>query len=242
MSTTPRPRISFEIDAASLESTTDGYLSQLWHISQANPSPFGDVGACQFAEHVGGEIIRRFVAAQPPALWARQGRDVKYAQPIVTPPSIGQAWPSQGGVYLGIFEGEHLIACTAPEASFISAWGEYGKNITGAQSRTDGRANTASMAAAGSECAIRVQALDVDGHKDLFIPSQAQLKHAHTVAPPAFEKSDWHWSSTQSSRISAFVQDFQDGYSDWFTKGSEFRVRAFRAIPLQPLNTSPLAG
>ncbi|MES2909864.1 MAG: hypothetical protein V4718_00660 [Pseudomonadota bacterium] len=153
------------------------------------------------------------------------------------PPAVGQPWPSQGGIYLGIHNNQHLVAMTAPECNFKGAWGEYDQNVTGAQSRTDGLANTKAMAEAGSAIAKRVLALAIDGHADLFIPSQTQLQHAYTAAPQAFEKSGWYWSSTQSSSNLAFVQDFEDGYSSWIIKGYELRVRAFRVIQLENLTT-----
>jgi hypothetical protein len=162
------------------------------------------------------------------------------AAPDETPPAVGQPWPSQGGVYLGLHQGEHLIAMTAPEFNFTGAWGEYGQNVANAKSRTDGMANTKAMAAAGCDIAVKVLDLEFDGRKDLFIPSQSQLQHAHTAAPDAFEKSGWYWSSTQYSSYSAFVQHFEDGYSNWNVKDDGHRVRAFRAIPLQPLITSTL--
>ncbi len=254
---TTNTTITFQVSHDSLNGYTDEYLTQLWHIGQANPAEFGDKAACEFAERVGREIIRRFVTTQPPALWTHQGRHVEAKAQIaaraavddtpeptgaatsaLTPPAIGQVWPTQGGVYLGVFENEHLIACTAPEATFTSVWGTYGTLIDGAKSRTDGRANTAAMAAAGCACASRVLALDVDGHADLFIPSQSQLQHAYTAAPGAFEKEGWHWSSTQYSRYIAFAQDFESGGSYWFSKDYEFRVRAFRGLPLEHLTTS----
>jgi len=67
-------RITFEIDAATLPHTTDSYLAQLWHIAQANPAPMGDAQACEFAEQVGREIVRRWLAETPPDLWSHQGR------------------------------------------------------------------------------------------------------------------------------------------------------------------------
>lgn len=68
--------ITFEINSDRLDGYTDEYLVQLWHISQANPAPFGDRQACELTERVGREIIRRFVSNQPPALWNHQGRHV----------------------------------------------------------------------------------------------------------------------------------------------------------------------
>lgn len=66
--------ITFQIDADKLPGINDSYLAQLWHIAQANPAEFGDVMACDFAERVGREIVRRWLAATPPELWRHQGR------------------------------------------------------------------------------------------------------------------------------------------------------------------------
>lgn len=66
--------ITFTVDADHLTSYTDTYIAQLWHVSQANPAPFGDAEACGFAENVGREIVRRWLGSTPPELWAHQGR------------------------------------------------------------------------------------------------------------------------------------------------------------------------
>jgi hypothetical protein len=255
--------ITFQINACSLDGYTDEYLAQLWHISQANPAAFGDKAACEFAERVGREIIRRFVTTQPPALWTHQGRHVAAQAQIVaraavddapepaaaatsalTPPAIGQYWYGQGGIYLGVCDGEagqprqHLIVANDPNACFQSVWGKYGEDVAGAKQQFDGRANTLAMAAAGCEIAHKVLALEIDGHRDFFIPAREQLRHAYQATPDAFVKEGWHWSSTQNSRHDAFAQDFEGGGSDWNYKGNEFRVRAFRGLPLDHLNTS----
>ena len=77
--------ITFTVDANDLSRYTDEYIAQLWHIAQANPAPHGDVDACDFAEHVGREIVRRWLATTPPTLWTHQGRH------IAPPPAIGRA-------------------------------------------------------------------------------------------------------------------------------------------------------
>ncbi|MFC5524040.1 hypothetical protein [Polaromonas jejuensis] len=159
-----------------------------------------------------------------------------------TPPAPGQYWPGQGGVYVGICRGEdgqpprHIVVATAPEASFTGAWGEYGKDVPGAKHRFEGRTNTVAMAAAGSEIAQRVLALQIDGHQDFHIGSQAEMALASANAPELFEPG-YHWSSTQVSRNGAFVQGFEFGSSFWDGKDGEHRVRAFRGLPLESLNT-----
>lgn len=66
--------ITFTVPHDRLQGYTDEHLSTLWHIAQANPAPYGDRDACDFAEQVGREIIRRFVVQTGPELWNHQGR------------------------------------------------------------------------------------------------------------------------------------------------------------------------
>jgi hypothetical protein len=68
--------IVFEVDADNLASFTDSHIAQLWHVAQANPAPFGDKSACNLAEDIGFEIIRRWLNSTPPELWAHQARHV----------------------------------------------------------------------------------------------------------------------------------------------------------------------
>lgn len=60
--------ITFEIDASSLDRYTDEYLAAYWHVSQANPASYGDKAACELAEAIKTEILRRWLLAQPPML------------------------------------------------------------------------------------------------------------------------------------------------------------------------------
>lgn len=71
-----RTTISFEVDTDRLSGFTDAYIAQLWHIGQANPAPFGDAHACNLAEHIGREIVRRWLTDQTPELWTHQGRHI----------------------------------------------------------------------------------------------------------------------------------------------------------------------
>ena len=68
--------IAFEVDSDRLGSYTDEHLAQLWHIGHANPAPFGDAAACNFAELVGREVIRRWLVQVGPALWTHQASHV----------------------------------------------------------------------------------------------------------------------------------------------------------------------
>lgn len=73
--------ITFHVDADNLSRFTDEHIAQLWHIAQANPAPFGDAQACDFAEQVGREIVRRWLATTPPELWNHQGRHASQPTP-----------------------------------------------------------------------------------------------------------------------------------------------------------------
>lgn len=67
-----KTRISFDLDTTQLDGYTDQHLAALWHISQANPAPFGDRVACQVPEYISREIVRRFLQRTPPELWTHQ--------------------------------------------------------------------------------------------------------------------------------------------------------------------------
>lgn len=105
------------------------------------------------------------------------------AAPAVTIPEIGQ--PFGGGFFSGITRdpdtGKRYLNITAGAAHELKgAWGEYVK-IEGADSFTNSRANTEAMAAAGSELAQKVLALDIGGFTDWAIPARdvQELQYRH---------------------------------------------------------------
>lgn len=109
---------------------------------------------------------------------------VAKAAPAVTLPTIGQALG--GGFVTGITRdpdtGKRYLNITAGAAhELVGAWGEYGEKIEGADSFTNSRANTEAMAAAGSELAQKVLALDIDGFTDWAIPARdvQELQYRH---------------------------------------------------------------
>ncbi|WLG49165.1 DUF1566 domain-containing protein [Pseudomonas sp. FP1742] len=104
--------------------------------------------------------------------------------PAATLPEIGQALG--GGFFAGITRdpdtGKRYLNITAGAAhELVGAWGEYGVKIEGADSFTNSRANTEAMAAAGSELAQKVMALDIGGHTDWAIPARdvQELQYRH---------------------------------------------------------------
>lgn len=106
------------------------------------------------------------------------------AAQATTLPAIGEAYG--GGFVTGITRdpdtGVSCLHITAgAEHELKGAWGEYGVKIEGAGSFTNSRANTEAMAAAGSEVAKQVLALEVGGFTDWAIPARdvQELQYRH---------------------------------------------------------------
>lgn len=106
------------------------------------------------------------------------------AVPAVALPEIGQ--PFGGGFFSGVtrdpVSGKRYLNITAGAAhELVGTWGKYGEKIEGADSFTDSRANTEAMAAAGSELAQKVLALDIGGFTDWAIPARdvQELQYRH---------------------------------------------------------------
>ena len=160
-----------------------------------------------------------------------------------TLPSFGEIVPGEGGRLGGIMRGALIdgvrqadYALIVPDLPAVRLkWGSA-TEIKGASSLTDGLANTAAMLEANCPPAIHVATLKTaEGHTDLYLPARSEMWALRANVPELFDK-DWHWTSTQNSRSSAFVQYFEFGYSDWSHKGDDFLVRAVRRIPLYHVN------
>ncbi len=109
---------------------------------------------------------------------------VEKAAPAVTIPAIGQAYG--GGFVTGITRdpatGKRSLHITAGAShELVGKWGKYGEKIEGADSFTDSLANTQAMAAAGSELAAKVLALNIEGFADWAIPARdvQELQYRH---------------------------------------------------------------
>lgn len=72
--------VTFQIDTDTLHCLRDDYLAALWHVAQANPAPIEQDAPGRLAEHIGREIIRRWLAATPPLLWAHQGAHAEFCR------------------------------------------------------------------------------------------------------------------------------------------------------------------
>lgn len=144
-------------------------------------------------------------------------------------PERGQALA--GGVFVTRYwlNGIERALILLPE-ELSGPWGEYGIEIKGADSYSDGEANTRAMAEAGSVIAIK--ALELDG----FIPSclEGQLLMAAKADGLVDLREDrWHHLSTQRSADTAYSMDFEDGWLHYTVKSFERLARPVRSLPIQ---------
>ena len=155
-------------------------------------------------------------------------------------PSIGEIWPEQGGIYLGQLPDPagtsdwHIVLAPAPAGELVDqAWGNYGNKIGGADSLSDGHANTLAMADAGSTLAAQILKLEIAGFMDWHLMSSDEARLAFVSARAHFE-TEWYWTSMQSSAHGAWIQTFGNGYQLTGDKDSEYRARAVRRFKLNP--------
>ncbi|MBL7091553.1 DUF1566 domain-containing protein [Acidovorax sp.] len=163
----------------------------------------------------------------------------------ITLPLFGALLATHGGHFGAILRGaaadgsEDFALIVAEQSAEIedAVWSEDYTTIAGADSKTDGRANTEAMAAAGLQLAQRIQALDLGGHTDWYLPAAAELRALSATVPELFNPQDYYWSSTQYSRYGAWCQAFECGDSGADRKDDEFRARPVRRVQLHTLNT-----
>lgn len=114
-----------------------------------------------------------------------------------TLPAIGTPMP--GGFFAGAYllNGQRRAVIVSPKqlGDLEGVWHEEEPDVTGAKSYNDGAANTQAMAEAGSELAKQVQALEIDGQKDFYIPSQDELELCYRALKPTTE---WNWCYARS--------------------------------------------
>lgn len=139
-------------------------------------------------------------------------------------PERGQ--PLAGGIFVTRYwlNGQERALVLLPD-ELSGKWGEYGVEIKGASSYSDGEANTRDMAEGGSE--IAVKALELGA----FIPSclEGQLVMAAKADGLVTLREDrFHWLSSQFSADFAYIMDFEGGWLDINDKDGERLVRPVR--------------
>ncbi|EFQ62423.1 hypothetical protein PFWH6_3949 [Pseudomonas fluorescens WH6] len=144
-------------------------------------------------------------------------------------PERGQ--PLAGGVFVtrywlnGV---ERALILLADELS--GPWGEYGVEIKGAGSYSDGEANTRAMAEAGSVIAIK--ALELGGHIPSCLEGQLVMA-AKADGLVELNEERFHWLSSQRSAHTAYLMAFEDGWLDYHAKDNERLARPVRSLPIQ---------
>lgn len=155
-------------------------------------------------------------------------------------PRFGTFLESHGGYFGAILRGpatdgsEDYVLIVSEQSADIeeTVWSEDYTTIAGADSKTDGQANTEAMAAAGLHLAQRIKALVLGGHTDWYLPAAADLRALSATVPEMFNPQCHYWSSTQDSRKFAWCQDFEYGDSNAYDKYYEFRARPVRKVLL----------
>lgn len=151
-------------------------------------------------------------AAKKPA--AKRASATKTATAVAavptTAPKIGEYWPGQGGIYLGLARADddnpqgHLVLCDVAPAARMT-WAdaiEYAKTQS------------------------------ADGHSDLRLPTRFEAALIYANGQKHVDQSAWHWTGTQYSRSSAWVQNFDDGFQNNAYKDYDYRVRLVRRFVL----------
>jgi hypothetical protein len=130
-------------------------------------------------------------------------------------PRIGQRWPEQGGIYLGIVRG----AKDEPDHHLIRAEAEPAKRLTWQQAKDW---------AAG---------LTDGGHTDWKLPSRG---HEGWLCADG-ETFDWFWLADKADGSCAWNQYFYDGFQFYNRKSYEGRAVAVRRLVLQSFDPSEAA-
>jgi hypothetical protein len=105
-------------------------------------------------------------------------------------PAIGT--PFEGGFYAGQFNlnGETFGLIVSPKEQGEvneSVWGPRHQDAAGARSYNDGLANTNAMTEAGSNLARWMQALEISGFADWYLPSRDELELIYRNLKPTAE-------------------------------------------------------
>jgi hypothetical protein len=155
---------------------------------------------------------------------------------------LGDAGPADGIIFYDKKEytyGWRYLEAAPASTEFSAEWGPY-TFVAGTEIVVgSGKRNTELIVAALKENGKAAQLcanLDVNGHKDWFLPSMGELdliyKNLKLMGLGGF-KDDWYWSSSASDygSIAAWAQRFSDGSrNDYNHKGNAYLVRAVRAF------------
>lgn len=175
--------------------------------------------------------VTRKVAAK------RTKASVAKLAPVTNVPPIGKPWGDHG-IRIGEIKGRdgapnyHLFVVCGKDGKPVllknQEWGEYGKEIQGADSKWDGLANTEAMLKAGNALAKKVREHGVDCYLPAIFELQVVCANNDGLFP-----DNWFWSSTQFSAYSARPQGFEYGGSTWSSEFSRYSAFLVRRVLIQ---------
>ncbi|WP_236225351.1 DUF1566 domain-containing protein [Pseudomonas pseudonitroreducens] len=164
-----------------------------------------------------------------------EGVEIRAFEPAGNIPPLGAYWHGEGGFNAGLVRSEgggkdyYLIVAVGPEAETKAEWGGYEHKTEGADSASDGRANTRALLADSEDhpAAKWASEFTADGRTDFYLPARRELQIAEANTPELFSKG-YHWSSTQSSAYTAYSLGFELGWQYHYAKYYERLVRPVR--------------
>lgn len=127
-------------------------------------------------------------------------------------PAIGEYWPGQGGIYMGLAAADGDL----PQGHLVLATMTAGVRLTWKKALAWGVEQTA------------------DGHTDLRLPTRFEAALIYANGRKHVDTDSWHWTSTphESNESYAWLQGFSYGYQSYTHKGIGFAVRAVRRFVL----------
>lgn len=145
--------------------------------------------------------------------------------------AIGDYWVGQGGFFAGDFLGDDgriygLIVADCGNAQDIGR-ARHCENGERDLSQWDGLDNTQRLKN-GCPAALMASQHIADGHSDFYLPARRELQLACANVPHLFGDESWYWSSTPYGESTAWAVHFENGYTDYYDRDLEFRVRPFR--------------
>lgn len=127
-----------------------------------------------------------------------------------TTPQINQVWPEQGGIFVGT----RLINGQAHHIIIPGGVEHDAKDVKFAD-------------------AAATIPKDLNGHADWRMPQKEDLQLAYINSREHFEQkgmASLYWSGTEEDDDWAWAVDFEYGYTRYYYRDSEFRVRPFRSF------------
>jgi hypothetical protein len=153
-------------------------------------------------------------------------------------PGLGQLWHEQGGHFAGVFKDPKggLYGLIVPPKGIDQLgkleWGSYGKTTKGADSLTDGLANTQAMLKAKSPAALALQGFEYEGFKDWYLGAKGEMVCAYMNCEEVFVECETYWTSSEYSADGAWCQNFGIGQTFMFEKDTELRLRPVRRLKI----------